>query len=64
MPRKAGLMCVLVSGGFKPGDLPPSGYGAWHEWAGVQYKAGLRQSRCDVCRKWKFPQEEHAHDTG
>lgn len=44
---------------FKPGDPPPADhdYCGWHEWAAVQHKAGLRQSKCSVCGKWRFPQE-------
>lgn len=42
---------------FKPGDLPPEGYLAWHEWAEVQHKAGIKQEQCGRCSKWKTPQE-------
>jgi hypothetical protein len=42
---------------FKKGDSPPSGYMAWHRWAEVQYKSGLRQERCGMCGLFKFPQE-------
>lgn len=42
---------------FMPGDPPPEGYNAWHEWAGVQHRAGLRQRQCGKCSLWKFPQE-------
>ena len=42
---------------FKPGDPPPTGYVAWHEWASVQRKAGLRQRTCGICGLWRFPQE-------
>jgi hypothetical protein len=42
---------------FKPGDAPPEGYLAWHEWARVQRRAGLHQRRCGVCARWKFPVE-------
>ena len=42
---------------FKKGDPPPTTYNAWHEWAGVQYKAGLRQVSCGICGLFKFPQE-------
>lgn len=41
---------------FKPGDPEPEGYLAWHEWASVQHKAGLRQKRCCGCSRWFFPQ--------
>ena len=50
----------LVEGGESPiasHAPPPSGYREWHEWAEVQYNAGLRQKRCFVCKLWKFPQE-------
>ena len=30
---------------------------AWHEWAEVQSKAGLKQKRCGRCGKYRFPQE-------
>lgn len=50
-----GIVCVQPT--FKAGDQPPTGYLAWHEWAEVQQKAGLRQKRCERCRKFKFPQE-------
>ena len=42
---------------FKAGDLPPDGYLEWHEWAAVQYAAGIRQSSCNRCDKWHTPQE-------
>lgn len=45
---------------WKPGDQPPadeSDYLGWHEWAGVQHKAGLRSKQCGRCCKWKYPQE-------
>ena len=42
---------------FKAGDPPPSGYVAWHEWAKVQGRAGLRQRKCRRCDRYKFPQE-------
>jgi hypothetical protein len=42
---------------FKPGDLPPEGYLAWHEWAEVQRKAGIKQVECGRCFLWKTPQE-------
>ena len=41
---------------FKVGDPAPEGYTAWHEWAVVQYRRGLRQRRCRH-GKWLFPQE-------
>ena len=58
------MTCIRVHGGivcvqpeFKPGDQAPEGYLAWHEWAEVQHKAGLRQKQCGRCEKWKYPQE-------
>lgn len=51
------LMCLLDAGSYQPGDMPPEGYNKWHEWAGVQHKAGLRQVVCPTCVKWKYPQE-------
>lgn len=51
------LLCLLVGKKWKAGDPPPSGYLDWHEWAGVQHRAGLRQLRCADCGKLRFPQE-------
>ncbi|MDE0924774.1 hypothetical protein [Aurantimonas coralicida] len=48
---------ITVGGDFKPGDQAPEGYLAWHEWAEIQHKAGLRQQECGKCGKWKYPQE-------
>ena len=48
---------VCTTPDFKPGDQAPEGYLAWHEWAEVQHKAGLRQKQCGRCGKWKYPQE-------
>lgn len=50
------IVCLLAGRDYKPGDPPPDGYLAWHEWAEVQHKAGLRQRQC-LCGKWVFPQE-------
>jgi hypothetical protein len=50
-----GIICTTPD--FKPGDPAPEGYLAWHEWAEVQHKAGLRQKECGRCGKWKYPQE-------
>lgn len=50
--------CYLTFGGvYKPGDPAPTGYLAWHEWAEVQHKAGLRQVRCCDCGLCRYPQE-------
>ena len=46
---------------FRPGDPPPSGYMAWHDWAYAQHKAGLRQRQCPECQLWLFPQEFRSH---
>lgn len=51
------LIHLLVQPDFKPGDPAPSGYLAWHEWAEVQHKAGLRQAQCGRCGLWRFPQQ-------
>ena len=51
------FVCILDAGTYAVGDPPPSGYNAWHEWARVQYRSGLRQFRCHDCRRWNFPQE-------
>lgn len=51
------VVCILEQAEYKPGDLPPDGYLAWHEWAEVQYKAGIRQKQCGKCGLWKTPQE-------
>ena len=48
---------LSADGEYKPGDPPPTGYCAWHAWAQVQTDAGLRQTTCADCGKWKFPQE-------
>lgn len=45
---------------YKPGDLPPEGYLAWHDWAEVQRNAGIKQVRCGRCQLWKTPQELNA----
>ncbi len=58
------MACVRIPGGiliagqaYQPGDQPPEGYLAWHEWAEVQYKSGRRQVECGRCGRWSFPQE-------
>ena len=47
---------------YKPGDPRPEGYMQWHEWARIQHRAGLRQRRCPVCLRWRFPQEICCHE--
>lgn len=44
------------------GSLPPPGYADRHEWAEAQLAHGLMQTFCDRCKRWYFPQEQHAHD--
>lgn len=51
------VSCLLAQHAYRPGDLPPEGYLEWHEWACVQWKAGIRQVECGRCGKWKTPQE-------
>ena len=50
-------VAVCKSGGpYKVGDKRPPGYNDWHEWAGVQYRGGLRQVR-GPDGNLRFPQE-------
>ena len=56
------LICIEIASDYAVGSQPPPGYGNWHEWAKIQYKAGLRQSRCKECKLFHFPQE-HPCDT-
>lgn len=49
--------------GFRPGDPAPGGYVERAEWAKEQLKAGLKQTRCEACGLWKFPQEPCDKDT-
>ena len=51
------VACILEQATYKPGDQAPEGYLAWHEWAEVQHKAGLRQKQCGKCGLWRYPQE-------
>jgi len=41
-----GIICSTQE--FKPGDPRPAGYLAFHAWAEVQVKAGLKQERCGI----------------
>lgn len=50
-------MKMIVQQAYQPGDPPPEGYLAWHEWAHCQHKAGLRQEQCGRCGLWRYPQE-------
>jgi uncharacterized OB-fold protein len=58
------LACLLRAGEYKVGDPRPEGYGAFQEWARVQYNSGLRQQRCPTCGKVWFPQEKHCEEVG
>lgn len=51
------MACILEQATYKPGDQAPDGYLAWHEWAEVQHKAGLRQKQCGRCGLWRYPQQ-------
>lgn len=51
------VVCLLVQDYYKPGDPRPDGYLAFHEWARVQLRGGLKQTRCRLCGLWRFPQE-------
>lgn len=48
---------ILVQTDHAVSVAAPSGYLAWHEWAQLQSKAGLKQVACGRCGKWNFPQE-------
>lgn len=61
MTTNMNLLCVLTHPAYKPGDSAPLGYLAWHDWAEVQHRAGLRQVRCGHCLKHWFPQEVSGH---
>ena len=56
-PERVTLVCVLEQQRYRPGDQAPEGYLAWHEWAEVQHKAGLRQKQCGRCGLWRYPQQ-------
>ena len=63
MPTKrfaGGVAIITEQEDWKPGDQPPADkndYLAWHAWADVQYKAGIRQKQCRRCGLWRTPQE-------
>ena len=48
--------CLLVTPLFRVGDPRTEGYLEWHEWARIQYRGGLRQTR-GADGKWRFPSE-------
>jgi len=52
---------MAIAGEYEVGSQAPEGYRQWHEWAEVQYKAGLRQTMCPGCKKFMFPQEVDEH---
>lgn len=56
-PERVTLVCGLEQKRYRPGDHAPEGYLAWHEWAEVQHKAGLRQQQCGRCGLWRYPQQ-------
>ena len=55
--RRMESITITAQADFQPGDLPPDGYLAWHEWADVQRRAGIRQTECPTCGLWRTPQE-------
>ena len=57
MGKPLRVACILEQATYKPGDQAPEGYLAWHEWAEVQHKAGLRQKQCGRCGLWRYPQQ-------
>lgn len=56
------MVSLSITGIYKVGDPPPTGYVAWHEWARVQYNGGLRQT-CGADGKWRFPKEVREFDS-
>ena len=60
-PPAMRVACILEQATYKAGDQAPQGYLAWHEWAEVQHKAGLRQKQCGQCGLWRYPQELSEH---
>lgn len=56
-PPRLRVACILEQAAYKPGDQAPEGYLAWHEWAEVQHRAGLRQKQCGRCGLWRYPQQ-------
>lgn len=55
---ESGLVCLLRSKQYKPGDPQPEGYLDRQDWARVQLRAGLKQRQCPVCGRWRFPQQK------
>ena len=54
---KVNRIFLEIAGEYEVGSLPPDGYIAWHDWAEKQWKSGLRQTQCQGCGRWGFPQE-------
>lgn len=52
------LVCLLVTGDFRPGDPRPSGYNDFFEWCRVQERAGHRMKSCSHCCKWWYDFED------
>ena len=52
---------ITIPGEYKPGEPAPLGYHDWHEWAAVQEAAGIEQSRCGRCCKFKFAHEHSGY---
>lgn len=52
-----GRMILMAGRDYKAGEPRPTGYIANQEWDAVQRKAGLRQTHCPKCGKWRYPQE-------
>lgn len=57
MDKRLDGAIITIQEDYQPGDQPPEGYLAWHEWADVQFKAGIKQVECGSCGLWKTPQE-------
>lgn len=55
--REVALFYEVEPREYRPGSLPPATYLAWHEWAKVQDAAGLKQTRCPRCGKYRYPQQ-------
>jgi hypothetical protein len=43
------------------GCAPPVGYVPWSNWAEAQTLHGLKQTLCDKCERYYFPQEKPSH---
>jgi len=63
MARRYQGAFVAGAGVYRTGAPAPRNYRAWHSWADLQHKAGLRQYRCGRCGLYWFPQELDADAT-